>query len=421
MNHRLIGQEQWFCLKKGTIYAMAENVESPPYSEENVTRIYLSDKELILIGTAHVSKNSAEEVKTIIDFEKPDAVCVELDRQRYRSVVDGQKWKETDIFKIIKEKKTTFLLMNLFISSFQNRMAKQFGIKPGQEMIQGIESAKEVGAKLVLADRNIQITFSRVWQNLGIKGKVQLMLQLLLGIFEEAEISEEDLENLKSKDMLESMLRDFTEHFPRLKKPLIDERDQYLSQKIKTAPGEKIVAVLGAAHIPGITREIRKDHNLTELNKVRKKSKTPGYFAWGIPILILLMIGYTFLQNVEAGFSQVASWIIWNGGLSAIGAILAFAHPLTILTAILVAPLSSLNPLLAAGWFAGFVEAYIRRPNVDDFERLSEDALSLKGFWKNKVTRVLLVVSLTNIGSVIGTMIGGAEVVRVFIQTLTGN
>ncbi len=400
---------------------MAENVESPPYSEENVTRIYLSDKELILIGTAHVSKNSAEEVKTIIDFEKPDAVCVELDRQRYRSVVDGQKWKETDIFKIIKEKKTTFLLMNLFISSFQNRMAKQFGIKPGQEMIQGIESAKEVGAKLVLADRNIQITFSRVWQNLGIKGKVQLMLQLLLGIFEEAEISEEDLENLKSKDMLESMLRDFTEHFPRLKKPLIDERDQYLSQKIKTAPGEKIVAVLGAAHIPGITREIRKDHNLTELNKVRKKSKTPGYFAWGIPILILLMIGYTFLQNVEAGFSQVASWIIWNGGLSAIGAILAFAHPLTILTAILVAPLSSLNPLLAAGWFAGFVEAYIRRPNVDDFERLSEDALSLKGFWKNKVTRVLLVVSLTNIGSVIGTMIGGAEVVRVFIQTLTGN
>ncbi len=400
---------------------MAENVETPPYSEENVTRIYLSDKELILIGTAHVSKNSAEEVKTIIDFEKPDAVCVELDRQRYRSVVDGQKWKETDIFKIIKEKKTTFLLMNLFISSFQNRMAKQFGIKPGQEMIQGIESAKEVGAKLVLADRNIQITFSRVWQNLGIKGKVQLMLQLLLGIFEEAEISEEDLENLKSKDMLESMLRDFTEHFPRLKKPLIDERDQYLSQKIKTAPGEKIVAVLGAAHIPGITREIRKDHNLTELNKVRKKSKTPGYFAWGIPILILLMIGYTFLQNVEAGFSQVASWIIWNGGLSAIGAILAFAHPLTILTAILVAPLSSLNPLLAAGWFAGFVEAYIRRPNVDDFERLSEDALSLKGFWKNKVTRVLLVVSLTNIGSVIGTMIGGAEVVRVFIQTLTGN
>ena len=144
-------------------------------SEANITRLEVDGKEIILIGTAHVSRLSAEQVKEVIEKEKPDSVCIELDEQRYQSITDNNKWKETDIFKIIKEKKATLLLMNLAISSFQNRMAKQFDIKPGQEMIQGIESAKENGAELVLADRNIQITFSRIWHNLGWLGKSQLL------------------------------------------------------------------------------------------------------------------------------------------------------------------------------------------------------------------------------------------------------
>jgi pheromone shutdown-related protein TraB len=223
-------------------------------SEENITRIHLNGKEIILIGTAHVSKQSAEQVKEVIEREKPDAVCVELDEQRYKSITDGNKWKEMDIFKVIKEKKATLLLMNLLISSFQKRIAKQFGIKPGQEMIQGIESAKEVGADLVLADRNIQITFARIWHGVGLWGKAKLLLQIIFSIFNNESVSEEELEKLKSKDMLNAMLADFTASFPRLKVPLIDERDQYLAQKIKEAPGQKIVAVLGAAHIPGICR-----------------------------------------------------------------------------------------------------------------------------------------------------------------------
>lgn len=215
--------------------------------EQNVTRIHLDDKEIILIGTAHVSKKSAEEVKEVIEAEQPDSVCVELDQGRYQSIMEGNQWKEMDIFKVIKEKRATLLLMNLVISSFQKRVAKQFGIKAGQEMIQGIESAKDVGAELVLADRNIQVTFSRIWGNLGFWGKAQLLMQIVGSIFSKEEISEEELERLKSQDMLNSMLNEFTEHFPRLKKPLIDERDQYLAQKIKEAPGEKVVAVVGAA------------------------------------------------------------------------------------------------------------------------------------------------------------------------------
>ena len=194
--------------------------------EENITRINLDGKEYILIGTAHVSKNSAEQVKEVIEAERPDSVCVELDQQRYQSIIEGNKWKEMDIIQVIKEKKATLLLINLAVSSFQNRMAKQFGIKAGQEMIQGIESAKEMGAELVLADRNIQVTFSRIWGNLGLKGKSILLSQIIASIFSTETISEEELEKMKNQDTINAILNEFTETFPQLKKPLVDERDQ---------------------------------------------------------------------------------------------------------------------------------------------------------------------------------------------------
>lgn len=384
--------------------------------EENITRINLNGKELILIGTAHVSRQSAEQVKEVIEAERPDSVCIELDEQRYQSVMEGSKWKETDIFKVIKEKKATLLLMNLAISSFQNRMAKQFEIKPGQEMIQGIESAKETGAKLVLADRNIQITFSRIWHNLGFMGKAQLLNGVIFGIFSKETISEEELEKMKSKDMLNSVLAEFTESFPKLKKPLIDERDQYLAQKIKNAPGDKVVAVLGAAHVPGITKEIHKEHDLEELAQIPPKSVVPKILGWAIPALLVAIVVYTFINNPTAGFDQALSWILWTGSSAAIGAAVAFGHPLAILSAFIAAPITTLHPLIASGWVSGIVQAYFRRPNVGDFETLSEDVFTVKGFWRNKVTRILLVVVLTNLVGSIGAFIGGADVIRVFFK-----
>lgn len=386
--------------------------------EENITRIELNGKEYILIGTAHVSKHSAEQVKEVIEAEKPDSVCVELDEQRYKSITEGSKWKEMDIIQIIKEKKASLLLMNLAISSFQNRMAKQFGIKAGQEMIQGIESAKETGATLVLADRNIQITFSRIWGSIGLKGKALLLSQIITGIFSKDSISEEELEKMKNQDTINTILNEFTETFPRLKVPLIDERDQYLAQKIKDAPGDKIVAVLGAAHVPGIKEEIKKEQDMKRLMALPPRSKVPKIIGWSIPILIVAVIAYTFYANPSAGLAQTISWILWNGSLSAIGAAIAMGHPLTILTAFIAAPITSLNPLLAAGWFAGIVQAYIRRPSVKDFENLTEDVFSVKGFWRNKVSRILLIVVLANLGSTLGTAIGGVDVIRVFLENL---
>ncbi|MCS0788889.1 TraB/GumN family protein [Cytobacillus firmus] len=387
-------------------------------SEENITRIHLDGKEYILIGTAHVSKHSAEQVKEVIEAEQPDSVCVELDEQRYQSITEGSKWKEMDIIQVIKEKKASLLLMNLAISSFQNRMADQFGIKAGQEMIQGIESAKAAGAKLVLADRNIQITFARIWGNLGLKGKSLLLSQVIASIFSKDTITEEELEKMKNQDTINAILNEFTDSFPRLKKPLIDERDQYLAQKIKDAPGEKIVAVLGAAHVPGIKEEIKKEQDMAKLTERPPKSNVPKIIGWSIPVFILAIIAYTFFANPSAGLAQTISWIIWNGSLSALGAAIALGHPLTILTAFVAAPITSLNPLLAAGWFAGLTQAYIRRPNVRDFETLSEDVFSVKGFWRNKVSRILLIVVLSNLGSSLGTFIGGADVIRVFFENL---
>ncbi|MHB8072375.1 TraB/GumN family protein [Desulfosporosinus fructosivorans] len=385
---------------------------------EHITRINLDGKEFILIGTAHVSKHSAELVKKVIESEKPDSVCIELDEPRYQTIIDGNKWKETDIFKIIKEKKATLLLINLVISSFQKRMAKQFGINAGQEMIQGAESATEIGATLVLADRNIQITFSRIWNGVGLWGKAKLMTAIFMSIFDDEDISEEELEKMKSQDMLNSILNDFTINFPKLKIPLIDERDQYLSQKIKQAPGPKVIAVLGAAHIPGIKEEIKKEHDLARLSELPAKSKALSIIGWSIPLLILAVIVYTFIANPTAGVQQTISWVLWTGSFAALGTALAFGHPLTIITAFVAAPITTLHPLIAVGLFTGIVQAYLRRPSVRDFENLSEDVFSLKGFWNNKVTRVLLIVTLSNLGGSIGTIIGGADVVRLFLENL---
>ncbi len=385
---------------------------------ENVTRINSGDKEIILIGTAHVSPKSVEEVREVIETEKPDTVCVELDEQRYQAVMNRKKWQETDIIKIIKEKKATFLLINLVLSSYQKRLAKQFNINPGQEMIQGIQSAREIGAELVLADRDIRVTFSRIWRGLSLWNKLKLLFSIVVSIFSDETITEEELEKLKSQDILDAVLSEFTSAFPQLRVPLLDERDQYLAQKIKEAPGRKIVAVLGAAHVAGVKKEINREHDLSALSSVPPGSRLTKAILWLIPLLIIGIIVYTFLSNPSAGIYQVLSWVLWNGSIAAIGAALAFAHPLAIATAFVVSPISSLNPLLAAGWFAGLVQVFVCRPSVEAFENLAEDVLSLKGFWTNKVTRVLLVIALTNVGSTVGAFLGGADVLRVFLENL---
>ncbi|MPW27270.1 TraB family protein [Alkalibaculum sp. M08DMB] len=386
----------------------------------NVHRLNYLDKEIILIATAHVSKNSAEEVRQVIEREKPDSVCIELDEGRYKSLKEKDKWKNTDIVKIIKEKKVGFMFTNILLSNYQRKIAEQFNISAGQEMIQGIESSEEIGSNLVLADRDIQITFSRVWRGVSFWGKIKLMGSILFSLIDDEDISEEDLEKMKQEDMLNSALSELSDSFPGLKTYLVDERDQYLANKIKNSPGSKIIAVLGAAHVPGIKKEIFIEQNMEEISTLPPKSLLSKSIGWLIPVIIIILLLVSFSMDKLTGVTYLKSWLFWNGGLAALGTILAMGHPLSILTSLLLAPISSLNPLIAVGWFSGLVEAHFRKPKVEDFEKLSKDLYSFKGLWKNKVTRVLLVVVLANLGSVIGTAISTVDIFSSFIQMIFG-
>ncbi len=383
----------------------------------NVKRINYQGKEIILVGTAHVSPESAKEVQETILAEQPDTVCIELDDARYKSLNEQKSWSDTDIVQVIKNKKAGYMIANLLLSNYQRKIAEKFDIQPGQEMREAITAANEIDARLVMADRNIQTTFRRIWQNHNFFEKLKFIYSIMGEMFDDNDIEEEDLKELMQKDMLSAALEDVAKELPKVAEPLIFERDRYLAQKIKTAPGSKIVAVVGAAHLDGIVSEFENEHDLTQLNYIKPRGITGKLIGWIIPVIIVVLIALTFSVDSSAGVSQVVSWILWNGSLSAIGALIAFGHPLTILTAFLVAPISSLNPLLAAGWFAGLTETFIRKPKVKDFESLNEDLNTVKGWWTNRLTKVLLVVLLANIGSVVGTMIGGADVISTFIES----
>ena len=329
-------------------------------------------------------------------------------------------WREQDITKVIKEKKTGFLLANIILSSFQRRMAKSMDTSTGGEMLEGIKLSKELNVPLVLADRPIKITFSRIWNKLGLWEKSKLLVSIIASIFDNEEISEEDLASLKEADALEAALNEVGKEFPVVKKILVDERDAYLATKIKNAPGNKIVAVIGAAHASGIVKNLDKDIDITVFEETKKKKGIGSLLKWILPLLIIFMIVYTLITNRSMGTKQIISWILWNGSLAAFGTLLALGHPLSILTSFVMAPITSLNPLLAVGWFSGLVEAFVRKPKVKDFEDIAEDTSTLKGFWKNRVTRILLIVIFANLFSSIGTVISGIGIFSSFFQLTVG-
>ena len=387
-----------------------------PNNHNFTHRLDFDEREFILVGTAHVSKESAELVKTVIEEERPDTVCVELCQSRYQSIQQKDRWQDTDIVKVIKEKKSFLLLSNLLLASFQKRIAKQFDIKPGQEMITAIETAETVGAQIHLADRDIRTTLSRTWRVMGFWGKMKLMFQLMLSLGQLDEIKEEDIETMKQQDVRETLLSEVGKSQPALKTILIDERDQYLAEKIRTAPGNKVIAVVGAGHVPGIKKSWNADIDTQALEQLPPKGKSIGIIKWLIPAVIIgLIIAGFFYGGAKAGTDMIIWWILANGLLAGVGAIIALAHPVTILSSILAAPLTSLNPMIAAGWVSGLVEAFSRKPKVKDLESLPDDILSIRGFWKNNVTRILLVVIFTNLGSSLGTFVAFPVIVKVLL------
>lgn len=381
-------------------------------NESNVTKLNYQDKEILLIATAHVSKESIELVKRVIEEEQPDSVCIELDEERYQNIQNPKAWEDTDIIKIIKSKKVGFLAANLLLSSYQKKMAKKLDTAVGGEMLQGMESAKSVGAELVLADRNIQTTFLRIWRKLSLWEKTKLVVSLLFSFDDDNDISNEDLQDLLQEDMLESAISGLRKEFPKIGDILISERDQYLAAKIKEAPGKKVVAVLGGAHVPGVTHEIYQTQDIQSISEVPAKSFFSKVAGWIIPAIITGMLIYSFVLNFETGLQQLSAWVLWTGTLAALFTALSLAHPLSILTSFIAAPITTLHPLLACGWFAGLVEASLKKPTVLDVQNISTDIFNLRGILKNRFLKTIFVIFMANIGGTIGTLIAGTDMVR---------
>jgi pheromone shutdown-related protein TraB len=383
-------------------------MSEPNTLPQRVSHVKAGGKDVYLVGTAHLSKESVDDVQRTVEQVRPDAICIELCKARHQAMTQADNWSKMDVFKVIKQKKAVFLLAQLLMTSFYRRLGEKLGVQPGAEMLEGIRLADETGAELVLADRNIEVTLKRVWGYLGFWNKLKLAGQLLMGLLAHEDIDADMIENLKKSDQLEAVMAEFAGKFPEIKRRLIDERDTYLAEKIRTAPGQTIVAVVGAGHVDGIQEQIHEQHVLDELMKLPRKSIWTTVVKWGVPLAIFALLGYGFFAKGKAhGIENIYIWILVNGILSAVGAALALAHPLTVLSAFLAAPLTSLNPFLAAGWVAGIVQAVIKKPKVSDLEALPDAIATLKGFWTNPAIRVLLVVALANVGSMIGTYAAG--------------
>lgn len=379
---------------------------------DTITKIQLSTKEVILVGTAHISRDSVEEVRKIIHEETPDHVCVEIDQTRYKTMTEGQNWESMKIDRVLKERKGFLLLANLVLSSFQKKMGKNLGVTPGADMKEAVDAAKEAGIPYSFSDREVQITLRRAWSKSSFWNKNKMLLSMISSIFTKEELSEDDLSKLKNKSALQDMMEELAKYLPSVKEVLIDERDRFLATNIFKAPGEKTAAVIGAGHAKGIITWLGDldagmvSENLEEINVLPAPPKYKKFLPWIIPVIIVLLIGFGFYKSGwNKGLEMFFYWFMVNGVLSAVGAIIALAHPLTILLSFLAAPFTSLNPTIGVGIVTGLFEGIIRRPTVKDFEGLPKDILSIKGFYRNKFTHALLVFFLSSIGSSIGTFI----------------
>ncbi len=367
---------------------------------------------LTLVGTAHVSAGSVDLVKDTIEKTNPDRICIELDATRLRSKEDKKNWESMDIGKVLKEGKGFFLLANTALASFQKRMGGETGVKPGEEILSAARIASEKNIPLTLADREIQTTFRRAWAKSGLWNKVKLLATLVSAAFSNESLSEEELEALKKEDSLESMMNEMAKELPTVKEVLIDERDRYIATKIYQAEGCNKVAIIGAGHTKGIINTLEKlekgeiESDVSKLDEIPKGKSWGKLFSFLIPALIILIVVVSvLLSGWEQGLRAFLMWIAACSSMTLLASLVSLAHPLNMLLCAITAPFFTLNPVLGVGMLGGWLEAKFRKPRVRDFENMSGEAMTIKGWYKNKILHALLVFLATSIGSMLGTFI----------------
>jgi pheromone shutdown-related protein TraB len=389
----------------------------------SVRIIELREKKIHLVGTAHVSAESVSEVRSTIAAELPDRVCVEIDAGRFATMTEQPSWEKLDIVKVLKDGKGFLLLSNLVLSSFQRRMGKNLGLKPGDEMKAAVEEAEARAIPYSFCDREVQVTLRRAWSRSGLWSKAKLLASLVASTLSNEELKPEEIEKLKDASVLDEMMAQLADYLPSVKEVLIDERDRYLATKIFQAPGSRIVAVVGAGHCGGIEAWLRAldsgeaSLDLSGIESVQPKRRLGALAGWIIPALLLAMIVYGFIRSgVTTSLGLLAKWFIIHGIAAAVGTLLALGSPVAIFASFAASPVVVLKPFLSIGLVAALVEAWARKPQVKDFETLSEDILSIRGFYRNKITKILLVFFFASLGGAIGNFISVPMLARALVR-----
>ena len=396
------------------IYLVMTELNRNKYSQD-VHFVNKDEREFIIVGTAHISRQSADLVKEVIEKEKPDVVCVELDEKRLKALSEKNRWENLDLRQIIKNKQLSTLMVNLVLASYQKKLGEKLGVTPGTELLEAVQTANENNIPVELCDREVRITLRRAWHSMNLWQKSKFLSGGLAGIFEKQELTEEKLAELRDKDVLSEMMDEIGKAMPVLKRIIIDERDQFIAQRMKDSPGRKIVSVVGAGHVKGIVKFLESNNkvDLKSIEVIPDPSFMNKVLGWGLPFIIVASIFYIgFSQGITEAGNNALFWILACGIPSAIGALISAAHPLTILASFVSAPITSLSPLIGVGYVAAFVQAYMQPPIVKEFQEVSHDFKSFSKWWKNRLLKVFLVFILSSIGGVIGTSVGFFEIVK---------
>jgi pheromone shutdown-related protein TraB len=387
---------------------------------DDVAIINVGDKTILLVGTAHISRQSADLVEQVIANEQPDTVCIELDEKRFAALSNRKRWENLDLKEIIRKKQLSTLLVNLILASYQKKLGGRLGVMPGSELLRAAQIAEQNNIPVELCDREVRVTLRRAWHATSLWKKGYLVASLFASLFDTTELDEEKLAELRSKDVLSELMDELGNSLPDTKNALIDERDIFMAEKIKAAAGKHIVAVVGAGHMEGMQRVIKQNNQeiMGEINTIPPVSKIWKIIGWSIPAAILLSIAAIgFRQGAGEAGANALYWILANGIPSAIGAVFAWAHPATVFSAFAAAPITSLTPVIGAGYVCAFVQVMTRPPMVKEFENVGNDIGRIRGWWQNKLLRIFLVFIMTGLGSSIGTWVGGYRIFTNLFQS----
>ena len=392
----------------------------PAQSKQTEVTLNLAGRTIVLVGTAHVSELSVKEVSEAVENLQPDTLALELDDKRLSNLENPDAWREMDIIKVLRDKNGFLMMANIILSSFQKRMGAPMGVKPGDEMLAALNAARSRGIPFEMVDRPISVTLRRAWMKSSLMGKCNLLAVLLASAFSHEEVSPEQIELLKQSNEMDSLMAELSESLPAIKEVLIDERNRYLASRIWACSGSKVLAVLGAGHLPGVKEHLEKiaageaGTDCSDIDSVPDKSMPSRLAGWIIPVCIVALIAAGFvIGGAQRGWNMLGAWVLWNGLLAAAGALLAGGHPVAVLVSFAGAPFTSLCPFVGIGIVSGIVQALVCKPKVADMEALQEDAASVRGFYRNRILRTLLVFVLSSLGSSVGTFVAGASFVKV--------